>query len=199
VNGGDRRVLPAPGSRRATSAVRFAQALGLDVLRDRGGGAGLNAALLDGLRLIGPRADALLVAADLPGLGAQDVGRVLAADTDVVVAPTRDRGTGGLLLRAGVRIDLAYGQASADAHRRTALRAGLRVTTVTTPGFHHDVDEPADLHEAVARWPGSRTGRTVRGWDAEPARPVPHDGIPQPLAVHPAVPAILNTSTRANG
>ena len=146
-------------------AARFAHALELPVLRDRSLRAGLNAALDDALQVVGPTRTALLVCADLPGLQAADVSEVLAADADVVVAPTRDGGTGGLLLRPGARIDLAYGPGSAAAHRRRSVRAGLSLAEVVSAGFHHDVDEPTHLHDAVARWPGSHTGRTVTNWD----------------------------------
>lgn len=145
-------------------AARFAHDLGLPVLRDRSARSDLNAAFTDALTAVDPGRTVLLVCADLPGLTAGDVTAVLAADAEVVVAPTHDGGTGGLLLRPGVRIELAYGPGSAAAHRRRAALAGRTGTEVVVPGFHHDVDRPVHLHETVARWPSSQTGRVVAGW-----------------------------------
>lgn len=149
-------------------AARFARDLGLEVVRDRAAERGLSAAFRDALGTVDPGRGALLVCADLPGLTAGDVAAVLAADAEVVIAPTHDGGTGGLLLRPGVRIDLAYGPGSAAAHRRRATRAGCTSTEVVVPGFHHDVDRPVHLRATAARWPTSRTGRTVAGWGDEP-------------------------------
>lgn len=151
-------------------ADRFARSLGLGVLRDRGPQADLNSALRDALQTVGSERAVMLVCADLPGLRAEDVIRVATTRADVVVAPTHDGGTGGLLLRPGARFPLAYGPGSAAAHRTRARVAGLRVTEVVSPGFHHDVDEPQHLHQSVTRWPASQTARTVRAWRSPPSR-----------------------------
>lgn len=87
----------------------------------------------------------LTVAADLPRLTTADVSLVLDHDTDVVVAPTGDGGTGGLLRRPPEVIPTAYGTASARRHRRLADLAGATITEVTTPGFRDDIDTIADL------------------------------------------------------
>lgn len=153
---------------RGDRAARFARSLGVAALRDRDPHAGLNVALTDALRAVGDDRTRLVVCADLPGLAAGDVATVAAVDAEVVVAPTRGGGTGGLLLRPGVHLDPAFGARSAAAHRQRSRRAGRRTAQVSTAGFHHDVDEPADLHAAARRWPDSHTARTVRGWS--PAR-----------------------------
>lgn len=100
-------------------------------------------------------AASLVVVADLPRLTTGDLHRVLDAGARapcVVVAATRDGGTGALLRRPAAVIDPAFGPMSAGAHLATAQRAGIRAVLVSTPGLTDDVDRPSDLvrHGAVA-------------------------------------------------
>ena len=87
----------------------------------------------------------LVVAADLPHLRGGDVDAVLAADTEVVVAPTRDGGTGGLLRRPPQVCSTAYGPRSATRHLAVARASGLRAARLEVAGFAHDVDVEGDL------------------------------------------------------
>lgn len=110
---------------------------------------GLNIALEGALRrLEGP---ALVVPADLPWLGTQDVDGLLAVSGDVVVARARDGGTNALLLRGRVRP--AFGPGSALAHAYRARRAGLSARVVRIAGFDDDLDDETTLQRAVAGAP----------------------------------------------
>jgi 2-phospho-L-lactate/phosphoenolpyruvate guanylyltransferase len=134
------------------AAVAAASALGLETFADPPGTRGLDTALAAAAARLGPTRALLVVAADLPYLRAVDVAEVLAVDADVVVAPTADGGTGGLLRRPSDACATAYGPASADRHLAAARAAGRTAVRHVTPGFTHDVDVAADL--AALRRPG---------------------------------------------
>lgn len=143
------------------SAVAAAGALGLETVPDADGGHGLDHALRQATARLRATEALLVVAADLPRLTSADVAVVLAAPTPVVVAPTRDGGTGGLLRRPPDVIATAYGPGSAAAHRRLAAAAGVEASTVSRRGFAHDVDTVADLDELRARGVGPATARVL--------------------------------------
>jgi 2-phospho-L-lactate/phosphoenolpyruvate guanylyltransferase len=142
------------------AAVTAASALDLEVVLDDPQAAGLNAALTSAAARLGPIAELLVVAADLPRLTADDVRTVLESDAEVVVAPTRGGGTGGLVRRPGDRIATAYGTGSAQRHLDLADAVGARSRVVSTVGFRDDVDTGPDLttlHDgplgpATSRW-----------------------------------------------
>lgn len=127
------------------AAAAAASALGLDVLVDPPGVSDLDGALRAAATRLGPVPGLLVVAADLPRLTVGDVDAVLATDADVVVAPTTDGGTGGLLRRPSDACASAYGPGSAVRHHRLAERVGLEVRAVSVAGFRDDVDTVADL------------------------------------------------------
>ena len=109
--------------------------------------AGLNAAVRHATSASEGTAS-LVVVADLPRLTTDDLRRVIQAGAHrpcVVVAATRDGGTGALLRRPTAVIDPAFGPASAAAHLEAASRAGIRAALVSTPGLADDVDRPSDL------------------------------------------------------
>lgn len=120
---------------------------------------GLGNAMALADRLLADRRATLVIAADLPLLTLHDIALVCdAADAgaSVVVAPTHDGGTGGLLRRPPDGIPTAFGVDSAQAHRRLADDAGLRHATVRTEGFGLDVDTPRQLEaltELQLPWP----------------------------------------------
>lgn len=157
-SGVDRIVVAAGGP----AAAAAAGALDVDVLLDPPHVRGLNAALetaLSRLRTAGTR---MIVTADLPWLTAAHVGALIAVSADVVVAPTRDGGTGGLVLRnAATRLRLQYGRSSAEAHRRAAVRAGLTVCRADLDGFRKDVDTWDDIRYAQALPPDGHTHAVV--------------------------------------
>lgn len=161
----DRIVVVAGGE----AAVAAASALGLEVIADPPGGGGLDGALRAAEHHLGDPDGLLVVTADLPCLQDDDVRAVLAADGDVVVAPTDDGGTGGLLRRPAGVMPTAYGPASARRHHAEARRRGLTVTTVRAPGFAIDVDTVGDLAALASRPVGPATAALLAGWDRHDA------------------------------
>jgi 2-phospho-L-lactate/phosphoenolpyruvate guanylyltransferase len=152
------------------AAAAAAAALGLDVLVDPPEVTGLDGALRAAALRIGPVPELLVVAADLPALTAEDIEAVRARDAAVVVAPTRDGGTGVLLRRPGDAIATRYGRDSAARHLALARRTGLTAATVHRPGAAADVDVGADLAALRAATVGPATRRLL-------------------TALHPRVPA----------
>jgi len=148
------------------AAAAAASALGLEVSLDPPGSRGLDAAIGAATQRLGPVPSLLVVAADLPRLTGLEVRRVLDEDADVVIAPTRGGGTGGLLRRPGDRIGTAYGPGSGAAHASLARRAGARCATIALPGFEEDVDTEDDLRRlAAAGSLGRATSTLVDSWD----------------------------------
>ncbi len=127
------------------AALAAADAIGLESVRDAPGAGGLDRALAHAARHVPADAPLLVVAADLPCLRAGEVEQVLADPAPVVIAPTSDGGTGGLLRRPAGVMPTGYGAASAERHLRFAAEAGVAASTVRAPGFEHDVDTVADL------------------------------------------------------
>lgn len=90
----------------------------------------------------------LVVAADLPLAGADDLDAVCRAGRRgpcVVVAPTRDGGTAALLRRPAGVIVPAYGPSSATAHLAAAAAAGARGVRLSVPALAFDVDTAEHL------------------------------------------------------
>ncbi|MEX0658688.1 MAG: 2-phospho-L-lactate guanylyltransferase [Egibacteraceae bacterium] len=90
----------------------------------------------------------LVVAADLPFAGADDLDLVCRAGRRgpcVVVAPTRDGGTAALLRRPAGVIVPAYGPSSATAHLAAAAAAGARGVRLVVPALAFDVDTAEHL------------------------------------------------------
>lgn len=134
-----------------TAAAALAQ--GADVLFDVPvAGAVSLAAIVDrGLRDLarrGARA-AVVVMADLPLVGPDDVARLCGAlaGADVVAAPDRDHlGTNALALRVPAPLPTCFGNAdSYDRHVAAVMAAGLRLGTLDRDGLAFDVDGPPDL------------------------------------------------------
>jgi 2-phospho-L-lactate/phosphoenolpyruvate guanylyltransferase len=149
----DRIVVAAAGA----SAAAAAAALGLDVVHDPPGCAGLDAALAAASSRIGHVGTSLVVTADLPRLSPEDVLAVLTADAEVVVAPTLDGGTGVLLRRPPDAIATAYGPGSAARHLARGRAAGRRTATVHRRGLASDLDTWEDLRRLDQRAVGPAT------------------------------------------
>ena len=105
----------------------------------------LRSAVDAALAAVGDRRARLVVAADLPGLRAEEVRTVRSHPADVVVAPTSGGGTGLLRLAPGVTLPSRYGPGSARAHLEEAERAGRSSAALELPGAHRDVDAVRDL------------------------------------------------------
>lgn len=92
----------------------------------------------------------LILPCDLPLLRTEDIRFLLAAALEppsVTIAPTRDGGTGALLLCPPSVIPPAFGPGSFGRHVEGARRAGIPVRTVLRPALARDLDTPDDLDE----------------------------------------------------
>jgi len=91
----------------------------------------------------------LVIPADLPYLSVRDLDAMADGVADDwssgVVAPSKDGGTGGLLLRANCLIDPAFGQDSAHRHEQRLRQSGRAPTILHRSGLAIDIDVPADL------------------------------------------------------
>jgi 2-phospho-L-lactate/phosphoenolpyruvate guanylyltransferase len=130
-----------------TPEIDLALRLDVDYIADHGS---LNLAVRDAQRWAMERgAEALLVVpADLPLLGRKDVEHLLASALpapSVTIAPTRDGGTGALLLRPANVIRPAFGPGSFVQHRRLGEASGAVVSDVHREGFAADLDTAEDL------------------------------------------------------
>lgn len=120
---------------------------GVEWLPDRGG---LNATLAHAVswaRTV-PADSLLILPSDLPLLCAHDVRALLAAaptGPGITIAPTRDGGTGALLLTPPNVIVPAFGPESFTRHRDAARAAGVGVSTVARHGLAQELDTPDDL------------------------------------------------------
>jgi 2-phospho-L-lactate guanylyltransferase len=124
-----------------------------DVETWRDEGVGLNRAVRAALERIGT--PVLVVHADLPWLGIEDIETVLASPADVVIARAHDGGTNGLLLRR--LITPAFGPVSAVAHATRARGLGLTAHVLDVPGFARDLDDASALSAyAAVSSPGKR-------------------------------------------
>ena len=143
----DRIVVAAAG----TAAAAAATAVGAEVLHDPASVTDLprrdrlDAAIAAATGQLRCAGQLLVVAADLPHLRGPDVDAVLAPDAEVVVASTRDGGTGGLLRRPPDVCGTAYGPRSAARHLATARAIGARAMRLEVAGFAYDVDVEGDL------------------------------------------------------
>lgn len=120
-------------------------------------GDGLNAALRAGtVRALEAGAARLLVLpSDVPLVEESDVTRLFSLRAPVVVAPSPDGGTTGLLRTPPAVIEPAFGPGSALRHADAAQRAGVAVLIAAAPSLGLDVDGPAELE----RLAGSRLDR----------------------------------------
>jgi len=96
----------------------------------------------------------LVLAADLPWIGAADVADLVALGAQpgtVVIAPDRHGvGTNALLLRPPAAIPFRFGPDSHQRHCQEALARGLRVQFYRDSGTAMDVDLPDDLAAVLA-------------------------------------------------
>ena len=90
----------------------------------------------------------VVIPADLPLVTGEDLDAMVEAlpgVPGVVVCPTADGGTGGLLRAPGGIVPPCYGPGSADAHVDAARRAGVPVRRLLLPGLALDLDRPSDI------------------------------------------------------
>lgn len=159
------RVVVAASGRQAAEA---AGALGVEVLRDPPDTTGLDAAVAAAVSRL-PGAAVLVVMSDLPCLTPTDVAALVRSRATVVIAPTEDGGTGGLLRRPAGVMPTAYGPGSGDRHARLAMDRDLTAEILRLPGFSHDLDTWEDLVALDPGRVGPRTGEFVFELDPRPA------------------------------
>lgn len=130
--------------------------------------AGLNEAIVDGLRTVGGGRTASLPA-DLPGLRSQDLRDALIAAEELDLAVVADRQEAGTTLLAARRPELLvprYGEGSLAAH----LAAGaVRLEVPAFSSLREDIDVPADLAGRVGPRLAVALRRTGLTDDSEPA------------------------------
>lgn len=116
-----------------------ARELGATVVDD--GGEDLTGSVRRGLEAYADADAALVIAADLPYVSAEDITALLAAADPVAVAPSPDGRTNAVAARPPSAFTPSYGPGSAARHGgRTVVREGLA----------RDLDTPADLREYLA-------------------------------------------------
>lgn len=96
----------------------------------------------------------LLLPGDCPLLNPREVDRLLSSLPETCVAIVPDRhgtGTNALLLSPPDAIDPAFGEGSADRHRRLAREAGVPAAIEELPSLALDLDTPADLVALTTR------------------------------------------------
>lgn len=128
------------------AAADLARGLAVQVVVERK--PGLAAAMAAADHATAAATASLVVAADLPLAGADDLDTVCRAGRRgpcVVVVPTRDGGTAALLRRPAGVIVPAYGPSSATAHLAAAAAAGARAVRLTVPALAFDVDTAEHL------------------------------------------------------
>ncbi len=127
---------------------------------------GLNGALAlaQAAAVNGGVARLLVVPADVPLLGPDDVGAVVRAGDALgvgryaVIAPNTARtGTNALLLCPPDFIDPRFGADSFAAHRKAVAALGVTIAEVARPGLALDVDRPENLAAVLAADPQRRT------------------------------------------
>ena len=129
-----------------------AERAGAELIADEGGG--YNAAVAQALAAAAAReaGAALLLPADQPRAQPSELRIAIEAldEASVVVAPSRDGGTGLLGLRPPGAIAPAFGLGSAARHRALGEAAGLAVDWLELPSLWDDVDEVGHLLEGGA-------------------------------------------------
>jgi 2-phospho-L-lactate guanylyltransferase len=105
-----------------------------------------------------------LLPGDLPSLRPSELEAAfaLARSHAVVLARTQDGGTGAVLLHAGARLPLAFGEQSFERHRTAAEALGLSLATLEAQSLSRDLDSPDDFALVMDQAPASRTAAFLR-------------------------------------
>lgn len=104
----------------------------------------LNSSLLDAVAWAREADGLLVLPADLPLLGSDDV-RIITDAPGSAIARTHDGGTGALLLRPPQAIEPTFGVDSFQRHVALAAAARVSLSVISTPGLTIDLDTPQDL------------------------------------------------------
>jgi 2-phospho-L-lactate guanylyltransferase len=96
----------------------------------------------------------LVIMADLPLATPASIARMLAASSDVAVAPGRGGGTNAILIRDTTRFHVDYYEVSVRKHLAIAADAGLSVEVVDSFRLYLDLDEEEDLVDLLIHGEG---------------------------------------------
>jgi 2-phospho-L-lactate guanylyltransferase len=91
---------------------------------------------------------AVVISADLPRLGVDEVRELVAAvpERGLAIARAKDGGTNAVAMRPPGVMQTLFGEpGSAALHEEAARRAGLEAVVLDLPGLAFDVDTPEDL------------------------------------------------------
>lgn len=145
----------------------------LDLARSRGAtpltepSVGLNEALnlaINRARELGAKS-VLILPSDLPLLRPADIEKIVgmaSGERDMVIAPSKRKGTNALLLRPPDLIDLHFGGESFRAHLEEARRAGIMPHIYRSERVETDIDEVLDLIKLKAQGLGTRSHDFLR-------------------------------------
>lgn len=176
-------------------AVTSPQPVAGDVLWIPDAHGDLNAALTSAADQLSTRGvtELLVLHADLPWLGSDDIGALLAAGRDRGLALAGDRhgrGTNALYTRLPMPMALAFGTDSLARHLAQARALGLPAACIERPGWAFDVDEPDDLWQLGLPQAGLGPTPVAARLSVQPApaglspRPVASTPFPFPAPHH---------------
>ncbi len=143
-------------------AKQLAESLGASTMPEPAGAWDFNALLTDALGTLTRRGARSLcyLASDLPDVSSASIETLLARhrsavelaarDSVSIGRAARDGGSNALLFESPLRFELAFGPASAAAHHRNALAAGLQPQYVDLAGISDDLDS-SDVPAAQLR------------------------------------------------
>lgn len=112
----------------------------------------------------------LILPADLPLLKSADVENLIAmasASKDIVIAPSKAKGTNALFLRPPDLINLRFGGESFPLHLKEAFKAGVKPRIYRSPTVSTDIDEVADLLSIETLGSGTRTHEFLRSLESQ--------------------------------
>lgn len=107
----------------------------------------------------------LIIPGDLPLLKATDIENLTAmaaAQRDVVIAPSKAKGTNALLLRPPDIINLRFGGESFPLHVSGAIQAGVKPHIYRSQTVALDIDKPEGLLSVETQGLGTRTHDFLR-------------------------------------
>lgn len=141
-------------------ALDFACSKGATPLTEPG--VGLNEALnlaINRAKELGARS-VLILPSDLPLLRPVDIEKIVGMSSgkrDMVIAPSKRKGTNALLLKPPDLIDLRFGGESFQPHLERAQRAGIAPHVYRSERVGTDIDEVSDLIKLKAQGLGTRS------------------------------------------
>ncbi|MEM0358937.1 MAG: 2-phospho-L-lactate guanylyltransferase [Hadesarchaea archaeon] len=151
-----RKVVVSPDE----EVLRFASERGAEGLKEPGLELNLALSLAVEKAVREGMEEVLILPADLPFLRVKDVEGIrgmASSQREVVIAPSKTRGTNALFLRPPNVIPLRFGGESFPLHVRESLRVGITPKIYQSDTVATDVDEVEDLLKAGTLGLGTRT------------------------------------------